>query len=186
MRKLNFTGGELFIYPNSMGPLAKYCKETLHLESVSIVTNESNVKKAWFEKYREHIDILAASCDSFGEETNEKIGRGTGAHLKNLTNLRERCDDTGIKFKINTVVNRFNINEDMVASIKAIAPFRWKAFQALVVPGENDSDSATRNAERFIVSDEEFASFCKRHKSIEALVPDAGFAIVRGRVPSIS
>lgn len=172
MRKLNFAGGEPFLYPDFMGQLAKYCKETLHLESVSIVTNGSKVKKAWFEKYGEYIDILAVSCDSFDEETNMKIGRGTGAHLRNLTSLREWCDDAGIKFKINTVVNRFNISEDMVGSINAIAPFRWKAFQVLIVPGENDSDSAIRNAERFVVSNEEFESFCKRHEGVEVLVPE--------------
>jgi radical S-adenosyl methionine domain-containing protein 2 len=44
MRKFNFAGGELFLYPKFIGELAKYCKDDLHIESVSIVTNGSLIK----------------------------------------------------------------------------------------------------------------------------------------------
>lgn len=44
MRKINFAGGEPFIYPKFLGPMVQFCKEELRLESVSIVTNGSLVK----------------------------------------------------------------------------------------------------------------------------------------------
>jgi radical S-adenosyl methionine domain-containing protein 2 len=78
MGKLNFAGGEPFLYPKFIGELAKYCKDDLHIESVSIVTNGSLVKPNFFDSYGQYIDIIAISCDSFNEATNVKIGRGTG------------------------------------------------------------------------------------------------------------
>jgi radical S-adenosyl methionine domain-containing protein 2 len=172
MRKLNFAGGEPFLYPKFVGELARYCKDELHLESVSIVTNGSLVKENFFDSYGRYIDIMAVSCDSFDEATNVKIGRGTGKHLQHLQTLSILCRQYGVKFKINTVVNRYNVNEDMNASIKQLAPFRWKCFQVLVVEGENDSDSTLRNANRFVITDDEFRKFCQDHSNNECFVPE--------------
>lgn len=172
MRKLNFAGGEPFLYPKFIGELARYCKEELRLESVSIVTNGSLVKENFFDSYGRFIDIMAVSCDSFDEATNVKIGRGTGKHLQHLQKLSVFCRQYGVKFKINTVVNRYNINEDMNTPIKQLAPFRWKCFQVLVVEGENDSDSTLRNANRFVITDEEFQKFCQDHSNNECFVPE--------------
>jgi radical S-adenosyl methionine domain-containing protein 2 len=172
MRKLNFAGGEPFLYPKFIGELARYCKEELRLESVSIVTNGSLVKENFFDSYGRFIDIMAVSCDSFDETTNVKIGRGTGNHVQHLQRLSVLCRQYGVKFKINTVVNRYNVNEDMNASIRQLAPFRWKCFQVLVVQGENDSDSTLRNANRFVIRDDEFRKFCQGHSNNECFVPE--------------
>jgi radical S-adenosyl methionine domain-containing protein 2 len=172
MRKINFAGGEPFLYPRHLGQLVKFCKNDLKLESVSIVTNGSLVKQAWIEQYGSWLDILAVSCDSFNEATNIKIGRGKGNHLECFKMLRELCDNAGIKFKVNTVVNRFNLSEDMSGPMKEIGPFRWKAFQVLVVPGENDSEATIRDARRFVIADDEFKAWCKRHENVESLVPE--------------
>ena len=75
MKKINFAGGEPFMNPEFLGQLAKYCKETLHLESVSIVTNGSKVTSSWLKKYARYIDIMAV------------IGRGTGAHIPRVRRL---------------------------------------------------------------------------------------------------
>jgi radical S-adenosyl methionine domain-containing protein 2 len=172
MRKLNFAGGEPFLYPKFIGELAKYCKVDLDIESISIVTNGSLVKPNFFDLYGQYIDIIAISCDSFNEATNVKIGRGTGKHLYHLQTLSELCRAHGVKFKINTVVNRYNIDEDMNESICKLAPFRWKCFQVLIVPGENDSDATLRNAKRFVITDEEFRKFCEVHSHNECFVAE--------------
>ena len=95
-------------------------------------------------EFGQYIDILAVSCDSFNEDTNVKIGRGKGDHIKNLIPLKELCVEYGIKFKLNTVVNRYNFFEDMNEQISRIDPFRWKVFQVLVVEDENSSDKTLR------------------------------------------
>lgn len=87
---------------------------------------------------------MAVSCDSFDENTNTFIGRGKGTHLETFVNLSQLCRKYNVKFKVNTVVCRYNFNEDMNAKIEQVAPFRWKCFQVLVVPGENDSSATLR------------------------------------------
>ncbi|KAI9769838.1 MAG: hypothetical protein M1840_003832 [Geoglossum simile] len=118
------------------------------------------------------IDIIAVSCDSFREETNIKIGRGKGSHLQNVIQLSQLCRKYGIKFKLNTVVNRLNFEEDMNECIQEIQPFRWKCFQVLIIEGENDSDSTLHDASRFIITDEEFAMFCKAHSGNNCFVAE--------------
>jgi radical S-adenosyl methionine domain-containing protein 2 len=173
MRKINFAGGEPFLYPKYLGSLAEYCKDQLQIESVSIVTNGSRVTDAFLASYGKHIDINAVSCDSFDEQTNIKIGRGNGSHLYTVSKVAKLCRRYGIKFKVNTVVNRFNFEEDMNDHIKLIQPFRWKCFQVLVIEDENNSDQTIRNARDFTISDEQFKHFCRVHSQNECFVAEA-------------
>lgn len=173
MRKVNFAGGEPFMNAKFLGQLAQYCKSTLALESVSIVTNGSKVTPTWLATYGQYVDIMAVSCDSFDEATNVKIGRGTGKHLQKFTQLAELCEEHGVMFKVNTVVNRHNWREDMNAAIRAIGPKRWKCFQVLIIDEENGGgDGTLRDAREFRISDEEFRDFCGRHQDNECFVPE--------------
>lgn len=172
MRKVNFAGGEPFMNAKFLGQLAQYCKSTLQLESVSIVTNGSKVTSTWLAEYGKYIDIMTVSCDSFDEATNVKIGRGTGKHLQNFRKLAQLCEEYGVMFKVNTVVNRYNWQEDMNGAIRAIGPKRWKCFQVLIIDEENGGDVTLRDAREFQISDEEFRAFCDRHEHHECFVPE--------------
>lgn len=172
MQKINFSGGEPFLYPHYLGQLVKYCKQDLRLNSVSIVSNGSKITKLWFEKYAKYLDILAISVDSFDESTNIKIGRGRGRHLEKLTKISEWCAEYGIKFKLNTVVCVHNWQEDMSQAIMCLAPFRWKVFQCLLVDTENAGDQAVRQAKNLLITDEQFEDFVARHRSLQCLVPE--------------
>jgi radical S-adenosyl methionine domain-containing protein 2 len=172
MRKINFAGGEPFLYPNQLGAMVDYCKRELHLESVSIVTNGSKVTESFLREHGSQLDILAVSCDSFDEKTNMAIGRGSGDQVRKLYQIAEWCRQYGVLFKLNTVVNKLNVDEDMNDHIAALRPFRWKCFQVLIVRGENDSDETLRNAHKFTISDAEFEAFCERHRGQKCLVPE--------------
>ena len=172
MKKINFAGGEPFLEPQFLGQLAKYCKETLQLESVSIVTNGSKVTPGWLAQYAKYIDIMAVSCDSFDEATNIRIGRGKGKHLKKFKLLSQMCKNAGIMFKVNTVVNRFNYKEDMNATIQEIDPVRWKCFQVLIVPEENGGTDTERDAREFVITKEQFDEFCRKHGHNSFFVPE--------------
>lgn len=89
MRKINFAGGEPFLYPEKLAMLCRFCKEELGLESVSIITNGTKVTKRWMEKHGRWVDVMGVSCDSFDEETNKAIGRGTGENVTQLFRIRE-------------------------------------------------------------------------------------------------
>lgn len=90
MRKLNFAGGEPFLYPAKLGSWCQFAKEELKLESVSIVSNGTRVKENWLRRWGKYVDILAISSDSFDPETNRKIGRaerGSGRPFDNVEQL---------------------------------------------------------------------------------------------------
>ncbi|CZT22212.1 related to Radical S-adenosyl methionine domain-containing protein 2 [Ramularia collo-cygni] len=179
MKKINFAGGEPFLYPAKLGMLCQFCKQDLALESVSIISNGTKITKKWLEKYGRYVDVLGVSCDSFNETTNIKIGRGTGENVKTLFLIRGWCREMGIKFKLNTVVLRWNWEEDMASTITLLDPFRWKVFQVLPVGGENDAstmetllDQRKRNVRDVLVSKEQFGDFCRRHEHLDCFVPE--------------
>ncbi|XP_036119253.1 radical S-adenosyl methionine domain-containing protein 2 isoform X1 [Molossus molossus] len=176
MEKINFSGGEPFLQDRGqyLGELVRFCKRDLGLPSVSVVSNGSLVRERWFASYGQYLDILAISCDSFNEDVNVLIGRGQGKinHVENLHKLRRWCRDYRVAFKVNSVINRFNVDEDMREHIKELSPVRWKVFQCLIIEGENSGDGALREAERFVISKEEFQEFLDRHKEVSCLVPE--------------
>ncbi|CAG9830440.1 unnamed protein product [Diabrotica balteata] len=177
MVKINFSGGEPFLPErgNHLGEMVKFCKETLQLQSVSIVSNGSMIKENWFKKYGKYVDIMAISCDSFHEETNKSIGRGQGNknHIEQLFRVRDWCQKYDVLFKINTVVNTYNYDEDMSENIMSLNPIRWKVFQCLLLEGENAGPEALRNAERFYINEDVFNEFLHRHKNVKCLVPES-------------
>ncbi|KAK7017686.1 hypothetical protein R3P38DRAFT_3320437 [Favolaschia claudopus] len=58
MRKINFAGGEPFLYPKELAMLCRFCKEELGLESVSIITNGTRVREGWMRVNARWIDVL--------------------------------------------------------------------------------------------------------------------------------
>lgn len=177
MEKVNFSGGEPFLPQRGryLGQLVYYCKEVLQLPSVTIVSNGSLVTEAWFRKYGQYLDILAISCDSFNEETNRAIGRGQGNknHVEKLMKIRSWCHQYKVAFKINTVVNTYNTDEDMTEWMLKLNPIRWKVFQCLLLDGENVGADALRQAENFYVTEEQFEGFLQCHKHIPFLVAES-------------
>jgi len=112
MLKINFAGGEPFLYKKYLAELLVFCRETLKLESISIISNGSFVDEKFLAKYADYIDILGISCDSFNEATNVAIGRtDSGKPMNNVPQLfriAEWCRKYDIKFKLNTVVCSLN------------------------------------------------------------------------------
>ncbi|KAF3913422.1 hypothetical protein ABW20_dc0110255 [Dactylellina cionopaga] len=173
MRKLNIAGGEPFLNPKFLSQILQYCKEELGLESISVVSNGSKIREDWLKRHAKWLDILAVSCDSFNPETNKKIGRGAdGENVTRLFQIATWCKNYGIKFKLNTVVNIHNWDEDMTVQIQELAPFRWKVFQCLIVAGENDDETRKTDARKFLVTEEQWQTFCRRHKHLESYVPE--------------
>ena len=58
-----------------------------------------------------------------------------------------------------------------------VSSFLSKVFQCLLIGGENVGPDAKRNAETFVISDEQFDGFVQRHKSVPQLVPESNTAM---------
>lgn len=179
MKKLNFSGGEPFIEGSGrfMGELIRYCKTELRWAdiSVSIVSNGSLIRETWMRQYGEYVDMLAVSCDSFDADTNRTIGRRQGArtdHVAKLYEVRDWCGRYKIAFKINTVVNVYNVHEHFAEHIDQLRPVRWKVFQCLLLEGENAGADALRDASRFYIDEEQFDGFLRRHADVRTMVPE--------------
>ena len=86
------------------------------------------MKDFFFLYSGQYLDILAISCDSFDEDINIKIGRHhhKERHLDILRRVRDSCTKYHVAFKINTVANFYNKNEDMSEAITELNPIRWK------------------------------------------------------------
>ena len=52
-----------------------------------------------------------------------------------------------------------------------------QVFQCLLIDGENSGEEALRNAELFVISDEQFQTFVDRHRSVGCLVPESNSAM---------
>ena len=126
------------------------------------------------DKYAQYVDILGVSADSFIPATNASIGRGGDAnnnHHLCVLKVREMCDKHDVLFKINTVVNRLNMGEDMNVQIKKLDPYRWKVFQVLLLEGENAGGSSIRDARDLTVTTQEFDNFILRHEEQAMIIP---------------
>lgn len=61
---------------------------------------------------------------------------------------------------------------------KALTTLVFQVFQCLIIEGENAGEDALRQAERFVISDEEFERFLDRHKEVSCLVPESNQKVV--------
>ena len=172
MRKLNFSGGEPFLYHRLLGELCRFAKVDLKLESVSIVSNGSRIKQQWLEEFgRPYVDMIALSIDSANSDTLEEIGRrerggrGTSYHLPQAKQVAAWIREAGIELRVNTTVTAKSVDEDMNDLIDALQPKRWKVFQMLLVSGENWGPDQVngRDASDLALSRDEFQRFLDRH-----------------------
>ena len=162
-RKINFAGGEPTLCP-WLPDLIRHAK-SLGL-TTSVVSNGSSITEAWLDDLASSLDILAISIDSVNPERQRRIGRVVNgkqpmAESKYLV-IGERAKARGIRLKVNTVVNRLNVDEDLRAFIRAMGPERWKIFQALPVEGQNG-----HRFDEFAVTLEEFDLYLQRNREFE-------------------
>jgi radical S-adenosyl methionine domain-containing protein 2 len=158
--RLSLAGGEPLLDKNIEHKIIYAYNKNL---KVSIITNGDLLTEKFILDNAKYLDILGLSIDSMNDETNIKIGRATLTlklpkynEIINLIKLAKKINPQ-IKIKINTVVNRFNFNENMRDLIKDINPDKWKIFQVL---------PTTNKAKSEIITTEQFNIFANKHKDI--------------------
>ena len=163
VRKINFAGGEPTLCP-WLPELICHAK-SLGL-TTSMVTNGSKITEAWLDDLAGCLDILAVSIDSVDTERQRKIGRLVNGKPPmteaDYLSIGASTKARDIRLKVNTVVNRHNVDEDFRHFVRAMKPERWKIFQALPVDGQND-----RNFDEFAIAPDEFDLYVNRNRSVE-------------------
>ena len=161
--KINFAGGEPTLCP-WLPDLIRHAK-SLGL-TTSVVTNGSRITDAWLDDLAASLDLLAISIDSVNPERQRNIGRLVNGKPpmteSDYLRIGESARARGVRLKVNTVVNRHNVDEDLLPFIKAMGPERWKIFQALPVVGQNHL-----RFEEFAITKAEFDLYVERNRSAD-------------------
>lgn len=158
--RLNLAGGEPTILHNHLIDIARVaCDLGFNL---SIISNGSQLDVLL--RLAPYLKILGISLDSADLETNRKIGRvDNKGRLLDVDKLirtlhQARSINPALLIKINTVVNKPNVAEDLGWVVEQIRPDRWKILR--VLPVINSSLNC---------SDEEFAAYVYRHKDFRSI-----------------
>ena len=160
-RKVNFAGGEPLLHPKIIA-MIEYA-HGLGLKT-SIVTNGSRLTPETLARLSLSLDILTLSVDSTDPATSARIGRSRKNSTKpapDYESIATEATRLGIRVKINTVVNRFNVTENLGTALLRFMPIRWKILQAKRVAGQNDAEF-----EQVAASDAEFIEYVARQKAI--------------------
>ena len=163
-RKVNFAGGEPLLY-TGLADAIEFSKR-LGL-TTSIVTNGSLLNEPTISHLAGRLDICAISVDSGLGATNKALGRCGKTFRPDerfYLTLGQRIKAANIRLKINTVVNRLNLEENLSDLISKLRPFRWKLFQVKKVIGQND-----KSFDGLAISEMEFEDFVARNS--RELVP---------------
>lgn len=157
--RINLAGGEPLLYPHLDELIDYICAYGI---KVSIITNGSLLTKERIASWRGKVCCIGLSLDSALPETDAVIGRccqgGKVLTLRNTVSLAQAIHRNGIKLKINTVVSKLNVNEDMRTFYKRLKPNRLKLLQMEIVEGVNDA------ASQYAISKKQFDKFCDKHR----------------------
>ena len=159
---INFAGGEPLLYKNFL-KLIDYAKRLGF--QVSIISNGSLLlnEKLMPVKTFAQIETLGISADSFDEKILIPLGCCDGAFKiltkENLKEIIERAKSVNptIKIKLNTVVSRLNMNEQLTSLENEVKIERWKFLKMKPFENKNFSNKY------LTISDKEFQYFVERN-----------------------
>lgn len=157
--KLNFVGGEPTLHPD-LPALIRAAKAVGF--TTSVVSNGARLAPLLDSREGALLDWVGLSIDSATDEGNAAVGRGGPGYVRRVLSLVLRARANGSRVKLNTVVTRVNVADDMRAVVRAVRPDRWKVFQVLRVSGQND-----RQVEPLLVSADEYSRFVARHAELQ-------------------
>jgi MoaA/NifB/PqqE/SkfB family radical SAM enzyme len=107
MKKINFAGGEPFLYKPFLGELIKYCKEDLKIEKLSIITNGTLVTENFLKTYQKFISEMKESMDNANQKViNFKFGDSMDRiTFSEINQLNIQADEILKKLETYDIVN---------------------------------------------------------------------------------
>lgn len=159
--RINFVGGEPTLCPWLVDGLD--LARELGLRT-SLVTNGAKLIRdpSLRDKILSRVEWIGLSIDSANADTNRAIGRAFGKSVitpGDLIALADEVHRVGVQLKINSVVQRHNVGEDLAPLVHRMRPERWKVLQVLPVLGQNDADY-----QQLAITPGDFQRFLDRHQ----------------------
>lgn len=153
--RINIAGGE----PTTCSYLQEII-DYINSKSItaSLITNGSLLSEEFIRINKRKLSMIGISIDSVNEETNLKLGRCQGKKVFDYVKLCSICryiKQNGIVLKINIVVSKINLDEDIKQLLDDVKPDRFKILQML---------PTTPFASKNCVTDEEFEAYLKKYK----------------------
>ena len=138
--KITFVGGEPTLCPY-LGDLLAASKDVGL--TTCIVSNATGLTEKFLDEFAHLIDWIGISIDASNDKIHKEIGRGMRGdlarqrshHLEQAKQVWRSCVQRGIRMKLNTVVCKSNIGDDMSNLVLQLNPERWKIFEVLPVEG---------------------------------------------------
>ena len=129
-QKISFAGGEPTLCPWLNDLIAEAKSRNM---TTMLITNGTNLSTEFLKLNKSNLDWIALSIDSLNKETNQLSGRSQ-ADTKTLSKehylkLIQKIKSEEYKLKINTVIHRFNYQEDMSDFMIKSNPQRWKVMR---------------------------------------------------------
>lgn len=173
--KMNFVGGEPTLH-RDIGQLILTAKQLGF--TTSVVSNGKLLESLLHSPAGRALDWVGLSIDSATDAGNVAVGRaqeGEG-YVAQQVALARKARELGAQVKLNTVVTRQNVDEDMTALVSAICPQRWKVFQALRVEGQNE-----QSISELLIDESAFQHFVERHRALDQegipMIPESNNAM---------
>ncbi|MBR6245230.1 viperin family antiviral radical SAM protein [bacterium] len=162
--RLNIAGGEPVMNMKKLTPVI----ETAWSQGfvLSIITNGSHLENLMpcINKF----SMVGISVDSASDENNIKIGRCTSkGQVMTFSELCEKVDalrvaNLGLIIKINSVVNAFNWNENLLGQLKSVGAQKYKILRQMPFNGDKG------------VSDDQWRHFLElnHHPELNTVIED--------------
>lgn len=154
--RINLAGGEPMLI-SFLDPLIDYIISKGI--AVSIITNGSILSVERVRRMKDKVSMLGISVDSLSHQTNLNIGRscnGKTISKDKILGIITAAKECGIKVKVNTVVSKLNVNDDISELYDTGAIDRIKLLQMRVNKGVNDT------ASQWLITKKEFDDYCER------------------------
>jgi radical S-adenosyl methionine domain-containing protein 2 len=159
--RINIAGGEPMLYPH-LEEIITYIRSRGML--VSIITNGSRLTADFCERMADLLDMVGISIDAANHEGNERVGRCCCGATPDFAELKKAFDilrQSGVRIKINTVVSKLNLNEDMSPVYEMLRPNKVKFVCVHKVENING------NMGDLVPTAEEYISFVMRNGNIK-------------------
>lgn len=126
---------------------------------ISIITNCSLLTKSKIDSWANKIEFLGVSIDSINKEKNLINGRnsnGKTIELDKLIDILNYAKEKGMKLKVNTVVSKINLYEDIMPLYHLVEFDRIKLLQVRI------NQNCNEEAKKYEITSDEFDKYCAK------------------------